>query len=203
MALSDYFRPDLFRARNLVPAGIAIVVVAGAWFGIRQTQTDEAPPAAQQAASAPVEAPSPEAPPPAEPEISPTVLVASRDIGRGVLLNMDLVEWREWLEPVDLSRAVIKDAVPLESVIGAVIAQGYHGRRTYHLGKSRHVRHAGIRHRCIVARSPRDDGVGGRIHDARPDYLSGRSCGRDPGAFSGFRGRAGWIWAAVRVPLHR
>ena len=120
MALSDYFRPDLFRARNLVPAGIAIVVVAGAWFGIRQTQTDELPAAAQQAASAPVEAPSPEAPPPAEPEISPTVLVASRDIGRGVLLNMDLVEWQEWLEPVDLSRAVIKDAVPLESVIGAV-----------------------------------------------------------------------------------
>ena len=118
MALSDYFRPDLFRARNLVPAGIAIVVVAGAWFGIRQTQTDEPPP--QQAASAPVEAPSPEAPPPAEPEISPTVLVASRDIGRGVLLNMDLVEWQEWLEPVDLSRAVIKDAVPLESVLGAV-----------------------------------------------------------------------------------
>ena len=120
MPLSDYFRPDLFRPRNLVPAGIAIVVVAGAWFGIRQTQTDEPPPAAQQAASAPIETPSPEAPPPAEPEISPTVLVASRDIGRGVLLNMDLMQWQEWLEPVDLSRAVIKDAVPLESVIGAV-----------------------------------------------------------------------------------
>ena len=120
MALSDYFRPDLFRPRNLVPAFIAIVVVAGAWFGIRQTQTDQPPPAAQQAASAPVEAPPPDAPPPAEPGISPTVLVASRDIGRGVLLNMDLMEWREWLEPGDLSRAVIKDAVPLESVIGAV-----------------------------------------------------------------------------------
>ena len=120
MALSDYFRPDLFRPRNLVPAGIAIVVVAGAWFGIRQTQTDQPPPAAQQAASAPVQAPSSEAPPLPEPEISPTVLVASRDIGRGVLLNMDLMEWREWLEPVDLSRAVIKDAVPLESVLGAV-----------------------------------------------------------------------------------
>ena len=120
MALSDYFRPDLFRARNLVPAGIAILVVAGAWFGIRQTQTDEPSAAAQQAASAPVEAPAPDAPPPAEPGISPTVLVASRDIGRGVLLNMDLMEWREWLEPVDLSRAVIKDAVPLESVVGAV-----------------------------------------------------------------------------------
>ena len=120
MALSDYFRPDLFRPRNLVPAGIAIVVVAGTWFGIRQTQTDEPPPATQQAASAPIEAPAPEAPPPAEPEISPTVLVASRDIGRGVLLNMELMEWQEWLEPVDLSRAVIKDAVPLESVVGAV-----------------------------------------------------------------------------------
>ncbi len=118
MALSDYFRPDLFRPRNLVPAGIAIVVVAGAWFAIRQVQPDQPPPAAPQEAAAPVEA-APEEPPP-EPEISPTVLVASRDIGRGVLLNMDLMEWQEWLDPVDLSRAVIKDAVPLESVVGAV-----------------------------------------------------------------------------------
>ena len=118
MALSDYFRPDLFRPRNLVPAGIAVVVAAAAWFAIRQIQPDEPPPEPQEA-SAPVEAPAPEAPPP-EPEISPTVLVASRDIGRGVLLNMDLMEWKEWLEPVDLSRAVIKDAVPLESVVGAV-----------------------------------------------------------------------------------
>lgn len=119
MALSDYLRPDLFRPRNLVPAFVAIVVVAGAWFTIRQVQPDEPPPAPEQAA-APVEAPSPEPPPEAEPEIAPTVLVASRDIGRGVLLNMDLMEWQEWLEPVDLSRAVIKDAVPLESVVGAV-----------------------------------------------------------------------------------
>ena len=118
MALSDYFRPDLFRPRNIVPAGIAIAVVAAAWFAIRQLQPDEPPPPAPQEASAPVEA-APVEPPP-EPEISPTVLVASRDIGRGVLLNMDLIEWREWLEPVDLSRAVIKDAVPLESVVGAV-----------------------------------------------------------------------------------
>lgn len=124
MALSDYFRPDLFRPRNLVPAFIAIVVVAGAWFVIGQMSTDEPPPAAEQAAAAPSEAPPPELPPEAEPEIAPTVLVAARDIGRGVLLNMDMVEWQEWLEPVDLSRAVIKDAVPLESVLGAVTRRG-------------------------------------------------------------------------------
>lgn len=119
MALSDYLRPDLFRPRNLVPAFIAVVVVAGVWFTIRQVQPDEPPPAPEQAA-APTETASPEAPPEPEPEIAPTVLVASRDIGRGVLLNMDLMEWHEWLDPVDLSRAVIKDAVPLESVVGAV-----------------------------------------------------------------------------------
>ena len=122
MALSDYLRPDLFRPRNLVPAGVAVVVMAGAWFGIRQTtQTDESPPAPQQA-SAPAEASASasEAPPEAEPQIFPHVLVASRDIGRGVLLNLSLMEWQEWLEPIDLSRAVIRDAVPLESVIGAV-----------------------------------------------------------------------------------
>ena len=121
MALSDYFRPDLFRPRNLVPAGIAVAVVAGAWFTIREMQPDEPQPAPEQAA-APTEAPPPEAPPPAEaePEIHPTVLVARRDIGRGVLLSMDLLEWREEPEPVDLSRAVIKDAVPLDSVTGAV-----------------------------------------------------------------------------------
>ena len=119
MALSDYLRPDLFRPRNLVPAFVAIVVVAGAWFTIRQIQTDAPPPPPEQAA-VPAETASPAPAPEAEPEIFPTVLVASRDIRRGVLLNMELVEWQEQPEPVDLSRAVIKDAVPLASVLGAV-----------------------------------------------------------------------------------
>ncbi|MCY3819776.1 MAG: Flp pilus assembly protein CpaB [Gammaproteobacteria bacterium] len=121
MALSDYFRPDLFRPRNLVPAFIAVAVVAGAWFTIQQTRTD-APPAAphEQQAEVATQAPPPDTPPEAESQVFPTVLVARRDIGRGVLLNMGLLEWREQTEAVDLSRAVIRDAVPLDSVLGAV-----------------------------------------------------------------------------------
>ena len=122
MALSDYFRPDLFRPRNLVPAFVAVVVVAGAWFVIRPSQPNE--PLIVSAQAAPVEDPSPEPPPEAETEIHPTVLVARRDIGRGVLLNMDLLEWREQIEPVDLSRAVIQDAVPLGTVVGSVARHG-------------------------------------------------------------------------------
>ncbi len=121
MALSDYIRPDLFRPRNLVPAAVAVVVVGGAWFGIRQMQPDEPPPQPQVAA-APVEASAPEPPPP-EPVILPTVLVAGRDIGAGVLLTKNLMEWREWHEPLDLSAAVITDAVPLDSVVGSVTRQ--------------------------------------------------------------------------------
>lgn len=121
MALSDYFRADLFRPRNLVPAGIAVVVVGGAWFFVRETLPDEPlpAPAPPPEAAAAADAPAPEAPPP-EPEIFPTVLVANRDIARGIPLNLQLVQWQQWAEPVDVSRAVIKDAVPLQSVVGAV-----------------------------------------------------------------------------------
>ena len=122
MALSDYIRPDLFRPRNLVPAAVAVVVVGGAWFGIRQMRPDEPPPQPQVAA-APVEAPTPEPQPTPEPAALPTVLVASRDIGAGVLLTEDLMEWREWHEPSDLSSAAITDAVPLGSVVGSVTRQ--------------------------------------------------------------------------------
>lgn len=124
MALSDYFRPDLFRPRNLVPAFVAIVVVAGAWFAIRLTQTDEPPPPQAQAAAAPTEAPPPAPLPEAEPQILPTALVASRDIGRGVLLSRELVDWQEQPEPVDLSRAVIEGVAPVASVMGAVTRRG-------------------------------------------------------------------------------
>ena len=114
MALSDYFHPDLFRPRNLVPAGIAVVVLAGAWFAIREMQPD-----APEAAPAPVEASAPEAPPP-EPVTLPTVLVASRDIGTNVPLTPALIEWREWHEPLDRSAAIITEAVPLDSIMGTM-----------------------------------------------------------------------------------
>ncbi len=123
MALSDYIRPDLFRPRNLVPAAVAVVVVGGAWFGIRQMRPDEPPPQPQVAA-APVETPAPEPQPTPKPAALPTVLVAGRDIGTGVLLTEDLMEWREWHEPLDLlSSAAITNAVPLGSVVGSMTRQ--------------------------------------------------------------------------------
>ncbi|MDE0452239.1 MAG: Flp pilus assembly protein CpaB [Gammaproteobacteria bacterium] len=118
MALSYYFRPDLFRPRNLVPAVLAMVVVGGGWFAIRQMQPDEPPPP-EVVTPAPVEAPPAQAPPP-EPVIPPTVLVARVDMGAGIALRMELIEWQQWHEPLDLSLPVITDAVPIESVIGSV-----------------------------------------------------------------------------------
>lgn len=118
MALSDYIRPDLFRPRNLVPAAIVVAVVGGAWFALRPSQTDE-PPRPQVVAPAPVEAPAPE-PPPLEPVALPTVMVASRDLGAGVPISMDVMEWRQWHEPLDPSLGFITENVPLDSIVGTV-----------------------------------------------------------------------------------
>ncbi len=121
MALSDYFRPDLFRPRNLVPAIIAVAVVGGAWFTIRQLQPDEPPPPPpEQQAAVPAEVPPPEPPPEAESEPLLTVLVTRRDILQGTTLNRELLDWQERPETEELSAAIIRHKVPVESVLGTV-----------------------------------------------------------------------------------
>lgn len=123
MALADLFQPGALR-RGLLPGAVAVVVGGTAWFGI-------GPLLSGGDAPAPPPPPAPTAPPtaapatPAEtevaaPEVHPTVLVARSEITVGVLLIADLVEWRSWEAPIDLTRVVVQDVVPLRSVLGAV-----------------------------------------------------------------------------------
>ena len=104
-----------------IPVAVAAVAAVMAWLvlgtdivvGGDGDDRDARPLAPVAAAPAP--APEPEPPP-----VYPTVLVANRDIAAGVLVTSDLVEWRQWREPVDVNMAVVEGAVPLRAVLGAV-----------------------------------------------------------------------------------
>lgn len=102
----------MFNARNLIAGGLAVVVVLGAWFGLRFLLSDDAkqppPPPAEE--SEPVA----DAPPPEEPEVvdeveeevqeteaHPRVLVAKRSIQAGEMLVPDALDWRQWRRPMD------------------------------------------------------------------------------------------------------
>ena len=120
MALADLLDPRLFRPRNLIPVGAALVVGAGVWLFVQSAVSDAPAPVA--AAPAPVEPQQADEPPPPK---YPSVLVAKRPMGSGVLLVSDLVEWREWREPLDLDLVVVQDVVPMGAVLGAVTMRHY------------------------------------------------------------------------------
>lgn len=127
-------RPGLFSARNLIAGGIGVVVVIGAWLGIRNLYSDpepspqpqpvvaaaveEAPPPTPQAEPEP-----PQEPEPAEdlPELWATLLVAKRDIQPGDLLVAEAVEWRPWPHAIDLQTVLVEGEVELDQVLGAVV----------------------------------------------------------------------------------
>ena len=73
----------------------------------------------------PVEAPVAEPPAPAvpEPPSYPWVLAAKSDVEAGTMLTPDLVEWREWSEPIDTGRFLMQDTVPLRAILGSVTRQ--------------------------------------------------------------------------------
>ena len=116
---------DLFRPRNLVPALVAALVVGG-WLFFQRAPEPPAEPEAPAQASAPAPEPEaePETPPDPPPEVRrPEVLVAARPIEPGVLLGLDLVEWREVEESVDLGLAVLREQTPLVAVLGSVASR--------------------------------------------------------------------------------
>ena len=143
MAVRDILESDSFRHGKAIPAAIALLIALVAWFGIQNFFFDETPepasaasaeyqpspgprPATQnrplpsQGKHLPVALPEMQAPP-----VFPKLLVAKRDIQSGVMLISDLVEWREWREPIDLNMAVLQDAVPLQAILGSVTRQVY------------------------------------------------------------------------------
>ena len=112
--------------RNLLPAGVAIVVALLAWFGLQPLLfSDDAPEPVAELDLLPAE-PVPDALPEPEPvpKVLPRVLVATTPIAAGVLLTADVVEWVEWGESLAgtevLSLAVVQDIVPLSAVTGTV-----------------------------------------------------------------------------------
>ena len=126
MALSDIFDSGLLRPRNLVPAGLALLVGVVAWFGIRPALSG-----AGEEPTSPVvteSVPAPSEMPPVEPEpepVYPFVLVAKRNVQPGVLLVAELVDWLEWRDPIDINLAVVQDTVALEVVLGAVTTRPF------------------------------------------------------------------------------
>ena len=122
MAFANFFQSGNLR-RNVIPAGVAVVIGGIAWIGIGPLLTGESDepdptPAPVRAAPPPTDTPASDRHPP-EP-LYPSVLVANRSIPSGVLLRAELVEWRTWKEPVDVNMAVVEEVVPLRAVIGAV-----------------------------------------------------------------------------------
>ena len=139
MAIRDILESDSFRHGKAIPAAIALLIALVAWFGIQNFFFDETPEPASAAVYQPSPAPAPQqtvpavaaqSMPPAAPEIEappvyPRLLVAKRDIKSGVMMISDLVEWREWREPIDLNMAVLQGTVPLQAILGSVTRGAY------------------------------------------------------------------------------
>ena len=140
MALSDVLRDmRIVRARNVVPAVIALAIGVLSWFGVGPLlfgggEGSSSPPPAPppvvatdlvDSAEAPVLVAEPE---PAvfevEPEPEPfAVLVARRDLDVGTLMRHDDLAWLEWQQPIDMDTVFIEGETPISQVLGAVVAQ--------------------------------------------------------------------------------
>ena len=153
MAFRDFLELGSFRRSKAVPAVLALVIAGLAWLGVQSLFAGDAPqPAEPPVAVQRTEIPAPNtetaepdtgtaAPeatadsggqsahqPVESPPVYPNLLLATRDLKSGVMLTSELVEWREWVEPIDLNRVVLQDAVPLQAILGSVT------RRTYAAG---------------------------------------------------------------------
>ena len=146
MPLRDILEYGSFRRSKAIPAVIALVIAGFAWLGVQSLFARDAPqPAEPPAAVQEPETAAPDAEtaapeeaadsggrsahqPVESPPVYPNLLLARRDLKSGVMLTSDLVEWREWVEPIDLNMVVLQDAVPLQAILGSVT------RRTYAAG---------------------------------------------------------------------
>ena len=125
MAGTNFGRPGLFSARNIIATVAVVVVVLGAFLLLRTMGGSEPPPAPVPTPEVVEKPPAPapeepeEEPPPPAPEY-PMVLVASQDILPGVPLTSEMVEWQEWRAALEVELAVVKDVVDIRQVLGAV-----------------------------------------------------------------------------------
>lgn len=133
MARVSFLQPGALR-RHMIPVFVAVFAAAAAWVVIgpliRGGDDDGAVPvdpdpvdpepvvALAEPAPAATETPAADRHPPTP--VYPSVLVANRDIPRGMLLRAELVEWRQWRQPLDIDLAVVEGVVSLRAVIGAV-----------------------------------------------------------------------------------
>ena len=109
-----------------IPVAVAAVAAVMAWL-VLGTDIVVGGDGDKDAEPVPVAAAPPAPPAPVPPPVYPTVLVANRDIAAGVLVTSELVEWRQWREPVDVNMAVVEGAVPLRAVLGAVTRRPFAG----------------------------------------------------------------------------
>ena len=107
--------PGMLNARNLIAGALAVVFVLGGWFGLRSLLAEDAEPPPPPPPAAEPE-PVAEAPPPEEPEEEeeddaayPTVLVAKQRIAAGELLAQNLMDWRQWRQPIEAQSAFVKN----------------------------------------------------------------------------------------------
>ena len=127
MAFANFVQPGALR-RNLIPVAVAVILGGVAWVGIgpllsgggddEEQPPPPPPPVPVQQAPPPTASPASDRHPPEV--IYPSVLVANRDIPSGMLLRSEFVQWRQWRETLDVSRAVVEGVVPLRAVIGSV-----------------------------------------------------------------------------------
>ncbi len=123
MALRDLLDSDFVRARNVVPAVLALLFGVFAWFGIGPLLFgggEDAPPPPEPA---PVEvAPVAEAAP--EPVVVyPEVLVARRDLEVGNLIGRGDLLAQEWREPLDYGAPEDVFVTPETDVAGSVVVR--------------------------------------------------------------------------------
>ena len=132
MDIRDLWDVVAYRGRRMViPAVVLLALGVAAWMAAqslwRGIEPEDTPAAPEPVAETPLPAVPVEAAPPVveNPVVYPKLLVASREIQSGVMLTSELVEWREWREPIDLEMAVLQDVQTIEAILGSVTRQTY------------------------------------------------------------------------------
>lgn len=129
MAIRHYLDLHSFRRGKALPAVAALAIALLAGFGVQSLLFGDDTEAAQ---IAPLPAPAPiddtvvePAPPVVEEPDYPSLLVAKREIESGAMLTSDLVEWREWQEPIDVDKVILQHNVRWQAILGSVTRQSY------------------------------------------------------------------------------
>ena len=143
MDIRDLWDVVYLHRRRVIPIVAAVGLAVVTFVAFRSLVAGGDPVAAPPPAAPPVVA---EAPPPTEPEpepepvpppavaeaavpeplaMTPTLLVAKQAIEAGDVLGGELVEWRAWEDPIDLSTAILHDAESANQVPGSIARVGF------------------------------------------------------------------------------